>query len=116
MIDTAVYNPYVIYSNTPNEEKLRIVNFRLSVAEDMLSTISLPNYANRGRPSQRNCSTRLQGKYCAHFPVHIPATDKTKHPEKRCIVCTKHCLYKYKKRNNLVVQKVLSIIAHSKEF
>lgn len=58
MIDIAVYN-VCDYANTfgiriilKKAEKLRIVNFRISIAEDMLFTILLPNYFKRGRPSQ----------------------------------------------------------------
>lgn len=51
MIDIAVYNAYVLYSNIPYAEKLWIGNFRLSITDVMLSTISLPNYPKHGCPS-----------------------------------------------------------------
>jgi len=90
MFDVAIYNAYVLYSKLPTSQKQSIVNFRLNIAEDMLCNLSLPDYPTRGRRSQSECPTRLQAKHWAHFPEHIPATNKKQHPAKRCHVCVKH--------------------------
>ncbi|CAK9827479.1 PiggyBac transposable element-derived protein 4 [Anthophora retusa] len=90
MVDIAICNAYVLYFKLPNPTKQSIVNFRLNIAEDMLYNLSLPNYPTRGRPSQNECPTRLQAKHWAHFPEHIPSTEKKKIPTKRCRVCLKH--------------------------
>ena len=90
MFDIAIYNAYVLYSKLPTSQKQSIVNFRLNLAEDMLCNLSLPNYPTRGRPTQSESPIRLQAKQWAHFPEHIPATNKKQHPAKRCHVCMKH--------------------------
>ena len=56
----------------------------------MLCNLSLPNYSTRGKLSQNECPTQLQAKHWAHFPQHIPSTNKKEYPTKRCRVCIKN--------------------------
>lgn len=90
VFNIAIYNAYVLYSKLPTSQKQLILNFRLDLTEDMLCNLSLSNYPTRGRPTQSECPTRLQAKHWAHFPEHIPATNKKQHPTKRCHMCMKH--------------------------
>ncbi|CAK9827788.1 PiggyBac transposable element-derived protein 4 [Anthophora retusa] len=90
ILNIAIYNAYDLYFKLPNSTKRSIVNFRLNIAEDMLCNLSLSNYPTHGRPSQNKWQTRLQAKHSAHFPEHIPSTNKKEHPAKRCHVCVKN--------------------------
>lgn len=89
-VDIAIYNAYVLYSKLPNSTKQSMINFRLNIAQDILYKLSLPNYSTRGRPSQNEYPIRLQTKHWAHFPQHIPSTNKKKLPTKRCRVGIKY--------------------------
>ena len=62
MLDVAIYNAFVLYSNLPTSKKQSIVNFWLNIAEDMLSNWNLPKYPSLGWPLQGECPTRLQPK------------------------------------------------------
>lgn len=90
MIDIGMFNSYVLFSKMSKSKKVKYVNFRLNIAEQLLNNLKLPNYNVRGRPAQGETPLRLQAKYWSHFPRHIPATAKKKHPTRQCKVCSKH--------------------------
>lgn len=89
MFDMALFNAFVIYSKMQNKNS-HYVNFRLDVAEQLLKEISLPTYNVRGRPAHGDTPMRLQAIRWAHFPQHIPPTERKAKPTRACKVCSKH--------------------------
>ena len=89
MVDIALYNTHVLHSKI-HGRKQNFTNFRLDIAEQLLSKIALPNYNIRGHPSQGDTPLRLEAKNWCHFPEHVPQTSKKQNPSKRCHVCAKH--------------------------
>ncbi|XP_015185810.1 PREDICTED: piggyBac transposable element-derived protein 4-like [Polistes dominula] len=67
------------------------------VAQQILESVCIPEYINRGRPSAGDVPKRLQSKCWGHFPRIIPPTEAKQKPQRRCRVCTKH-----KKRSETV--------------
>jgi hypothetical protein len=88
LLDICVFNSFVVYCIFA-ERKKRYTDFRVAVATQLLENVQLPDYKVRGRPSSSVTPLRLQAKYWAHFPTHIPSTEKKKNPSKLCFVCSK---------------------------
>ena len=92
MMDIALYNSYVIFKkvrnkNRENAYRRNYVDYRVDLAEQLLENVTMPEYVTRGRQCQGDTPTRLQAKTCAHFPRHIPATEKKNNPTRACRVC-----------------------------
>ncbi|KAG4074871.1 hypothetical protein HA402_009296 [Bradysia odoriphaga] len=89
MVDMAIFNSFTFFCKV-NSTKMQYVSYRLDVAEQLLTSVALPDYNTRGRPAQSDTPLRLQSKYWAHFPQHIPPTKKKQHPTRVCKVCFAH--------------------------
>ena len=87
LLDICVFNAFIVYRSLTNKKKTTYSDFRVSVAEQLLLSAEMPSYSTRGRPSAAPHPLGLQGKNWAHFPEHIPATEKKKNVTKRCVVC-----------------------------
>ena len=59
----ALFNAYILYSKLPTTTKQSLVNFRLNIAKETSSHLSLRDYPTRGRPLHSECPTRLQTKH-----------------------------------------------------
>lgn len=89
MFDMALFNSYVLYSKM-QPKKNHYVNYRLDVAEQLLKTLTLPDYKVRGRPALGDTPLRLQARHWGHFPKHIDPTPKKAKPTRACKVCWTH--------------------------
>jgi hypothetical protein len=56
--------------------------FRINIAQQ------LPEYSVRGRPSPSTTLIRLEAKARAHFPMHIPSTEKKKKSQNGVLCAT----------------------------
>lgn len=88
LTDMALFNSYVLYQQLIKKIG-HYTDFRIDVAEQLLSNINLPNYKLRGRPSMGDPPLRLQAKQWGHFPRHIPPTASKAKPSRACKVCAK---------------------------
>jgi hypothetical protein len=88
LLDICVFNSFVVYCTFAKRKK-QYTDFRVAVTTQLLENVQLPDYKVRGQPSSSATPLRLQEKYWAHFPTHIPSTEKKKNPSKRCFVCSK---------------------------
>ena len=80
-MDIALFNAYVLFSKTlniPKSKKYTFSKFRLDVAEQILESVCMPEYTERGRLSAGDTPLRLQSKHWGHFPRNIPSTDAKK--------------------------------------
>jgi hypothetical protein len=92
------------------KEKTSYADYRISIAQQLLESVKLPEYSLRGRPSSSTTPIRLQAKTWAHFPMHIPSTEKKK-VTKRCVMC-----YRRAKRSESVWQcKKCGVALHIEE-
>lgn len=89
MVDMAIFNSFALFCKLKSM-KMEYVSYRLEVAEQLLQSVTLPDYNVRGRPAQSDTPLRLQSKFWAHFPKHISPTKKKQHPTRVCKVCFKH--------------------------
>lgn len=89
MFDMALFNSYILYSKT-QQKKNHYVNFRLDVAEQLLKTVTLPDYNVRGRPALGDTPLRLQSLRWGHFAKHIDPTPNKQKPTRACKVCSAH--------------------------
>jgi hypothetical protein len=87
LLDICIFNSFVVFCTFGRKE--RYTDFRVAVATQLLGTEQLPDCKVRGQPSPSATPLRLQANNWAHFPMHIPSTEKKKAPSKRCIVCSK---------------------------
>jgi hypothetical protein len=88
------------------ERKKRYRDFRVAVATQLLENVQLPDYKVRGRPSSSATPLRLQAKYSAHFPMHLPSSEKKKNPSKRCFVYSKQKKKEAKQRGSVKSAKL----------
>ncbi|KAL2717623.1 piggyBac transposable element-derived protein 4-like [Vespula squamosa] len=94
MSDMALFNTYIMKKKIYDQGKQTYVDYRINIAEAILQHVQLPDYTRRGTSSLGITPLRLQAQYWSHFPKHIDATPKRKHPSKTCEVC-----YKQNKRS-----------------
>jgi hypothetical protein len=86
LLDMCIFNAFIVHRKITNKKK-PYTDFRVDIASKLLETVELPAYSIRGRPASSTTPLRLQGKNWAHFPMHVPATEKKKNATKRCVVC-----------------------------
>jgi hypothetical protein len=77
----------VLHHKITSKKKTGYSNFKINIAQQLLENVQLPEYSVPGRPSASTTPLRLQAKTWAHFPMHIPPTDKKNNPTKGCAVC-----------------------------
>jgi hypothetical protein len=69
------------------KKKTNYSDFRINIAQQLLEAVQLPEYSVRERPSSSTTLIRLQAKAWAHFPMHIPSTEKKKsHKTVGCVL------------------------------
>lgn len=91
-MDIALFNAYVLFlkaTNIPKSKTYTFSKFRLDMAEEILESVRMPEYTQRGRVFAGDTPLRLQSKQWGHFPQKIPPTEAKKNPQKRCKVCAK---------------------------
>lgn len=91
LFDLAIFNAFAIYNKVKvarPSEKRHFTDFRVNLAEQMLSRVQLPARTSPGRVALGLDPLRLQAKSWAHFPVAIPSRGDKKNPCKRCKVCS----------------------------
>ena len=87
----ALFNTCTLFHKITNQKKVKFSEFRLNLAEMLLKhVVSSKRHTMKGRPPLSETPSRLIAKNWAHFPRHIPPTEKKLHPTKLCKVCTKH--------------------------
>lgn len=92
LMDIALFNAYVLFlkaTNIPKSKTYTFSKFRLDMAEEILESVRMPEYTQRGRVFAGDTPLRLQSKQWGHFPQKIPPTEAKKNPQKRCKVCAK---------------------------
>lgn len=87
LLDMCIFNSFTVYHKMTGKKKANYSDFRINIAQQLLEAVQLPEYSVRGRPSSSTTPIRLQAKAWAHFPMHIPSTEKKKKVTKRCVVC-----------------------------
>jgi hypothetical protein len=70
-----------IHAYFPTGRRKPFTGFRVSIATQLLGSVQMPNYTIRGRLSSSSTPLRLQAQTWAHFPMHVPPTEKKK---KKC--------------------------------
>jgi hypothetical protein len=87
IVDMCIFNSFVLHHKIMGKKKTGYPNFKINIAQQLLENLQLPDYSVRGHPSGSITLLRLQAKTWAHFPMHIPHTDKKKPShEKVCSV------------------------------
>jgi hypothetical protein len=86
MIDVAIFNSYELQKKITGK-KQHFTEFRIQLAEMMIESVVLPDYARRGRPQQGPSPVRLQACLWAHFVQFIPPNPIKKTPCRDCVMC-----------------------------
>jgi hypothetical protein len=86
LLDICIFNSFIVHHKITGRKKKNFSDFRVCIAEQLLESVTLPEYSAKGRPFS-STPLRLQAKNWAHFPMNIPPTEKKKKPTKRCVVC-----------------------------
>jgi hypothetical protein len=111
ILDMCMINSFIVYHKISGKKKTGYSDFRTCIAQQLLESAQLPEYSVRGRPSSSTTPMRLQAKAWAHFPMHIPPTEKRKNVTKRCVVC-----YSRGKRSESALQcKKCDVALHLEE-
>lgn len=90
LLDMCLYNAFVLYKIHSKNKKMHYSRFRINIAEQLMSTLNLPERTTTGRPSIADNPLRLQAKNWAHLPENIPPTPCKQLPTKPCKVCKQH--------------------------
>ena len=87
LMDMCMFNAFILYHKITGEKKNSYTVFRLSIAEQLLQLVEMPEYSVRGRPSGSASPFCLQAKTWAHLPMHVPQPKKKeKRFKKMCSV------------------------------
>lgn len=92
-----VHNSYVLYKSMCKNKKMRLYDFQKKIAESLCGVDDTDSsdsdsdaYEPPAKSPRSDPRSRLKGGFRKHELAVYPATEKTKHPQRECRVCSRN--------------------------